>query len=260
MLCIRILGRFAPLVFVVLSHSVWLCSFKLHAGILDCFALSDFVLLTRVYYIVGHFAPMGFGLCTRILSCFAASGFTLCARILGLFAPSSLALSAHILLALLTHVLRFALTNIFEKISVSQSSRNALKNIEMKKKSIALWAYSVALLPQALHLHSWSLCSPGLHVSHLHSQSLRSLELCARIHILARFAPYPTSVHYIVSRFTSSGFLLRTRILSYLATSSFALAFFVTSDGTLKRGLFWLHMHSIWSKLKDPGTPSKVVP
>ena len=28
------------------------------------------------------------------------------------------------------------------------------------------------------------------------------------------------------------------------------------SDGTLNRGLFWLHMHSI---LKDPGTPPKVV-
>ena len=31
-------------------------------------------------------------------------------------------------------------------------------------------------------------------------------------------------------------------------------------DGTLNRGLFWLHMHSIWSESKDPGTPSKVVP
>ena len=25
------------------------------------------------------------------------------------------------------------------------------------------------------------------------------------------------------------------------------------SDGTLNRGLFWLHMHSIWSELNDPG-------
>ena len=31
------------------------------------------------------------------------------------------------------------------------------------------------------------------------------------------------------------------------------------SDGTLNQGQFWLHMHSIWSELKDPATPSKVV-
>ena len=29
-------------------------------------------------------------------------------------------------------------------------------------------------------------------------------------------------------------------------------------DGTLNRGLIWLTLHSIWSKLKDPGTPPKV--
>ena len=26
------------------------------------------------------------------------------------------------------------------------------------------------------------------------------------------------------------------------------------------RGLFWLHMHSTWSDLNDPDTPSKVIP
>ena len=32
------------------------------------------------------------------------------------------------------------------------------------------------------------------------------------------------------------------------------------SDGTLNRGLSWLHMHSIWSKLKDPGTQGSSLP
>ena len=29
------------------------------------------------------------------------------------------------------------------------------------------------------------------------------------------------------------------------------------SDGTLNQGLFWLDIHSIWSELKDPGTPPR---
>ena len=41
---------------------------------------------------------------------------------------------ARILLASRARVLRFALTKIFEKISASQSTRNALKRIEMQKK------------------------------------------------------------------------------------------------------------------------------
>ena len=41
---------------------------------------------------------------------------------------------ARILLASLARVLRFALTKIFEKKSVSQSTQNALKRIEMQKK------------------------------------------------------------------------------------------------------------------------------
>ena len=76
----------------------------------------------------------------------------------------------------------------------------------------------------------------GLHASHLHSQSLCSLKLLrlylacfARTRILARFTPYDTHVYYIVSRFTSSGFLLCSRILSHFATSGFALAFLVAS-------------------------------
>ena len=81
------------------SHSDLLCSFELHAHILDCFTLSDFVLCTSVYYIVGHFAPSGFVLRTCILGHFTPSGFALCACILNCFAPSSLALCAHILLA-----------------------------------------------------------------------------------------------------------------------------------------------------------------
>ena len=232
------------------SHSESLCFFELHARILDCFALSDFVLRTRVYYIVCHFAPSGFALCTHILSCFAPSGFALCTRILGLFAPSSLALCAHTLLALLTHVLSFYLTKTFEKKCVSIESKCSEKH--RNEKSLALWAYSVALLPQALRLHSWSLCSlglhalhlhsqslcsSGLHASHLHYQSLCSLNLCSSTYILARFAPYTTSVSYIISHFTSSGFVLRTGILSHLATSGFALAFLVTS---LSRALYIL--------------------
>ena len=47
---------------------------------------------------------------------------------------SHLARFACILLALLARVLRFVLTKIFEKKSVSQLSRNALKRIEMQKK------------------------------------------------------------------------------------------------------------------------------
>ena len=30
-------------------------------------------------------------------------------------------------------------------------------------------------------------------------------------------------------------------------------------DGVLNQGLFWLHMQSIWSEFKNPGTSSKVV-
>ena len=79
---------------------------------IDYFALSDFVLCTRVHYKVSHFAPSGFVLRTRILS---------------LFVPSSLVLCAHILLALLMHVLRFALTKFFFSIewNCSETHRNA---------------------------------------------------------------------------------------------------------------------------------------
>ena len=47
---------------------------------------------------------------------------------------------ARIWLASLARVLRFALTKIFEKKSVSQSTRNALKRIEMQKKKLPLWS------------------------------------------------------------------------------------------------------------------------
>ena len=56
------------------------------------------------------------------------------AGLLGRFAPSGFALRARISLTLLARVSRFALTKIFEKKSVSQSTRNALKRIEMQKK------------------------------------------------------------------------------------------------------------------------------
>ena len=46
---------------------------------------------------------------------------------------------ARILLASLAHVLRFALTKISEKEGVSQSTRNALKRIEMQKKIFYLF-------------------------------------------------------------------------------------------------------------------------
>ena len=42
---------------------------------------------------------------------------------------------ARIFLASLAHVLRFALTKIFEKKSMSQSTQNALKRIEMQNKN-----------------------------------------------------------------------------------------------------------------------------
>ena len=48
---------------------------------------------------------------------------------------SHLARFARILLVLLARVLRFVLTKIFEKKSVSQLSRNALKRIEMQKEN-----------------------------------------------------------------------------------------------------------------------------
>ena len=47
---------------------------------------------------------------------------------------------ARILLASLVHVFRFVLTKIFEKKSVSQSTQNALKRIEMQKKNLPLWS------------------------------------------------------------------------------------------------------------------------
>ena len=94
------------------SHFKSLSAFECYAHIIDCFALSDFVLSTPVYYIVHCFGPFGFVLCTLILSRFATSGFALSACIPGHFTPSSFALRAHILLALLTHVSRFALTKI----------------------------------------------------------------------------------------------------------------------------------------------------
>ena len=56
---------------------------------------------------------------------------------------------------------------------MSQLSRNALKRIKLQKR-LALWVYSVALLPQALRSNSWSLRSLGLHASQLHSKSLCS--------------------------------------------------------------------------------------
>ena len=168
------------------SHSESLCSFELHARNLDCFALSDFVLRTRVYY-NGHFAPSGFALCTRII---------------GRFAPSSLALCAHILLALLTTFRALRSRKFLTKKSVSQSSRNALKRIEMQKKaspmgllcrfasSGIMLAFLVASLPQAsCFALAFSVASlpRASYVSLLHSQSLSSLELCARI-LLASLA------------------------------------------------------------------------
>ena len=146
MLCICILGRFAPslplslrfmLTFLVtLLNRAWCfalaisvallsqascftLSFSFHNSILDCFALSDFVLCTHVYPIVGCFAPSGLiVLHTHILSRFAPSDFgprALHSHFLCLFATSSFALRAHILLAFLTNVSRFALTKFFEK-------------------------------------------------------------------------------------------------------------------------------------------------
>ena len=132
------------------------------------------MLCTRVYYIVGHFAPSAFVLCTRILIPFASSGFALCARILSLFAHSSLVLCAHILLTLLTHVSHFPLTKIFEKKCISIESKYS-------EHRNANNASPVALLGLFATSHSQSLCSLGLHPSHLHSQSLCSFELSACI-------------------------------------------------------------------------------
>ena len=56
------------------------------------------------------------------------------AGLLGRFAPSGFALRARIKLASLARVSRFALTKIFEKKSVSQSTQNALKHVKMQKK------------------------------------------------------------------------------------------------------------------------------
>ena len=60
------------------------------------------------------------------------------AGLLGRFAPSGLALRARISLASLVRVLRFTLTKIFEKKSVSQSTQNALKRVKMQKKNLPL--------------------------------------------------------------------------------------------------------------------------
>ena len=79
--------------------------------------------------LLGCFAPSGFMLCTRILGRFTPSRFVLNTFILSSFPPLGLALHARILLQ---RDMRFALTKIFEK-SVSQSTRKALKRIEMQK-------------------------------------------------------------------------------------------------------------------------------
>ena len=64
------------------------------------------------------------------------------AGLLGHFAPSGFALCTRILLASLAHISRFALTKIFKKKSLSQSIQNVLKRIEMLKKCIPLTHYA----------------------------------------------------------------------------------------------------------------------
>ena len=74
-----------------------------------------------------------FKLLTSLQACYA----DLPASTAGLhdrFTPSGFALRVRIALALLAHVLRFALTKIIGEKSVSQSTQNALKRMEMQKK------------------------------------------------------------------------------------------------------------------------------
>ena len=99
-------------------------------GLLGSFAPSSFALHPHIF---GCLIPLSYGLRTRILSCFAPSGFALRPRVLGCFAPSSFALCALISLALLIHVLRFALTKIVEKKWVSNNSN--ILNSDLDKKS-----------------------------------------------------------------------------------------------------------------------------
>ena len=117
--------------------------------------------------------------------------------------------------------------------SVFKSCRNALKCIERQTR-LALWAYWVALLPQASCSHVWSLRSLGLHASHSHSQ----------------FSFAPSLFMFctcILSCFAPSGLVLCTQILSSFAPSHFVLH----TQSLCSLGLHALHSHFRW--LCSPG-------
>ena len=91
-----------------------------------------FALALRGYSVASLPLALQFGLRARILNHFAPSGFVLCVYILSCFTPSGFTLTS---CSLRSSVFLAFLSQIFGKKRVSHSTLNALKRIDMQKKT-----------------------------------------------------------------------------------------------------------------------------